>query len=481
MDDINKIMRDLYNIDPGFKAYETALRKLIGDLVISKPATEVDASFVRRLRADLMHIDIKPAKVKKAEPLPVVSPFARGFSFITKSTFNSSVFAAFIAIFIVAPLTYFTTARFVSTTQVDVKDVSSTLSQKQQINYKPENAFGPMVLVATSTPSSLVPGVGSTSTASSTGLKPDIQTVAVVPAGSSALASSTLAGASSAALAASSGQNIVYVGGDLPLSNAQGTLLQRTVADNETDLISFLKTLKFDIGDFSSFSGLSVKTLQLSEDEPLGYTVSVDIDSGTIEIAPDESQWQAALDSESPSSLSNSQIIAIATTFLSDRAIDTSNYGAPQIVNGDPSTPSDTVTILFPLILNNQEVYNVDGTPYGLTVQVNTDLQKVTTVKNLTSQTYDASQYSLETDPTKILSYLNAGTSTAAVSSTTVMLSSPQQILVRYVTPQSSSSTSTELFVPALLFPASINSATTTSVIVPLVKTLASTTASAVS
>ena len=54
MKDINKIIKDLYSLDPEFKNHEQELMRIIKDILESKPDTKFDKVFARKLRAQLL-------------------------------------------------------------------------------------------------------------------------------------------------------------------------------------------------------------------------------------------------------------------------------------------------------------------------------------------------------------------------------------------------------------------------------------------
>ncbi len=366
-------------------------------------------------------VELKERLMKAATHTPAVSPY---FPFFTKSfstvkdlsgrysaRISSGAVGALIALLIAVPVTYEATRQSIASflsSQISVKDMSNGLSLKQQISNKGINAFGSLALLPLNT---------TVATSSSAVADENIQ-------------SSTSAATTSAVVAAVSSQNTPsyeYVGNpNLVLGNT-GIVYERNSG------ITISVTPADDAGAISTTS------------------TSTDISAATSSIAAQPSLAALA---------------ALATQFFQIHSIDTSSYGAPVLVSMTATTSQPSAELLYSLELSGQDVYDQSGDRYGLIVSIDTDLMKVVGVQNLTVQTYESSEYSLDADPVSVLNkipnLINTASSTAAIPLTT-----PQQILLRYMIKQSDGSNN-ELYVPALLFTST--SSPSTRVIVPLLK-----------
>ena len=426
---IEDILKDLYKIDPKFKAQQTELRKVIAELVMLKPDTQFDAGFASHLRTQLLNTRIKP--------MPVRSPYTS--IFVSRAFYG--IIGSALTILIVVPFTYIATQKATSPNKpvvlnpfspqpVSVKDVSSGLSPKQQISNKGINAFGKLALLPTDTTA------------------PVAQTATL----------KTSVGVSSYAASVSHASNSVgYKGNDVALKNEQGKIFKRTKGiDSGKQLTDIIKQGSFDLTNLSSFGDLSLKNLTLAEDKTDGYMLSVNFDEGAISVTPNTKYWSVQSLENATSTLDGTTLIAIADDFIKAHNVDTSVYGKSVLLG--------TNQVVYPLIIDTKEVLESDGTPFGLILAINPKEKKVSAVSNMTSQTYDSSLYDLETNFTHVVS---AATSTFSVSgvvaestsahtaSTTINLGTPQAVLMHYWMYDEASTTPTELFIPALAFPVS--------------------------
>jgi len=391
------------------------LQKTIDALVSFKPDTRFDVAFTARLRNKLLHA---PTKIK--------TPYRE---FIFSKAFYG-VTGSLLTLLIVAPLTYLATRYSigpVSEPEIiqEVKDLSSQLSLKQQISSKGTNAFGtitqiPIAMDATSTVSS---DPSTTSSEDETSY-------------------------------------YSYAGEKVELKDAEGKVFKRTTgADSGKQLAKLIQNAKFSLADFSTFSTFELKSIELKEDKMLGYMISVNVEEGMISITPNNQGWnENEKPATSSASLDANAAISLADQFIKDHVIDISIYGKPHL-NARKSTATTTV-VVYPLMIENLEVYTERGEAHGLQVTIDSQNKRVVTLTNLTSQTYESSSYKLETDFNKIISQI----ATTTVKNT-AELKTPKKILMQYTSTDKTGSV--ELFVPALLFPAAGKAEP---IVVPLIK-----------
>ena len=417
---INEILNDLYAIDDGFKAHKRELRSLITDLLRSQPDAKFDEVFARRLRADLM----TPVG---AEPLasPYVPFFAR---------FQYGAVGAIAMLLLVAPIAYMITGKPATTITdpISIKDISSGLTLKQQISKKGINAFGPLALAPT--------GSATTSVAGKTDATDPALGVTVLSSLAEPVATSTDTSDGSF--------KFTYTSSSSPfkLTDASGTVYKRTKGiESGKQLADIVQNANLGLANLSAFSKLTFTDIDLAENRPYGYAVSVNFEEGAVAISKNPAMWpEAKSDADRKDDASYT---SIADTFLRDHSIYMSSYGKPFV-----ASTSEAIIMTYPLIVGGLPVHDVGGDRYGLQIAVDTRENKVISVDNLTSQTYESSQYELETNMDSLIAAINDKyvKASAGVTVKEIYLKNPEKVLTRYwVTKDGVSS---ELYVPAIIF-----------------------------
>jgi hypothetical protein len=105
-------------------------------------------------------------------------------------------------------------------------------------------------------------------------------------------------------------------------------------------------------------------------------------------------------------------------------------------------------------------VYEEDGRPYGITVNIDQYTDVVTELFGVSSQTYEGSPYTAISNSETVLSLINE---TKDNSGPKIQLLEPKRILVKY-------HDGNELYIPALMFKVENENHYPTSVIVPLIQ-----------
>ncbi len=244
--------------------------------------------------------------------------------------------------------------------------------------------------------------------------------------------------------------------------------------------IAISTTTATSTGDQNAAAGLTYQysggPVDLKEADVTVFKRTKDAGLKAIFVNSDQSKnTEAILASTTPE---DSNLIALASGFLKDHSVDTSIYDAPMVVKTASSTNSDyldSVSVLYPLLIDGKKVYTANGNLYGISVTIDATQNKVLAIDNLTSQIYDSSQYKPETDFNKIF---NAATSTLSAEladknlSGEITLGTSTPALLQYFSGDNSS-TKDELYIPALVFPATYENGSAglpTNVVVPLVK-----------
>lgn len=455
---ISDIMNDLYKIDPQFKAHEQELRTLVSSLVLSKPDTHFDESFAAKLRAELLETKVKP----------MPSPYS---SFFASRMFFGLVGSA-LTILIVVPFTFVATQKATSPDKPvvinpfsdQVKDVSTGLTPTQQISNKGMNAFGKLALVPTTENQPETPPDDNANGVSARSIQPLSTSAASAPTAASPKAKVSVSARATNTLA------VVYKGDAITLKDTQGKVFKRTKgADSGKQLFDMVQNGKFGLTDLTSFSDLKLKDVELSQDIPFGYVVGINLDEGAININPQWQFWTVG-NTTTPvtevTPLDAHSLISIANDFLKSHSITTTVYA-------DPVAMPESSTVIFPLKIDSKEVSEQTGIPFGLVVTVDAGQKKVSGISNLTSQIYDSSQYTLETNFDTIVHVATSSLSLPGSKGETATLGTPKAVLMHYWLNDGGANIGDELFIPALSFPITYSSNNTngpTAIVVPLVK-----------
>lgn len=293
----------------------------------------------------------------------------------------------------------------------------------------------------------------------------------------------------------------IYVGEPLELSEEEALVYRRLKGDGSLShqFDSLFAGKKVGPLDLQNFSGLQTNSISFNENKPFGYSMSIDFKEESIYIGQNWSYWQheinncggdqACFDSyrlKIEDVLSDEELIAIADKFLSDKKINHDSYDEAQIdnfwrLNYEASQDKDNyyipeeISVIYPLKIDEQKVYDQGGDFMGLRVNVNLRHKLVSGVSNLNTARFETSKYILETDAEKIIgAALKNGSRfyyTDDIEKVSLELGTPSKALVRYW--RYENNTSEELLVPALIFPVNNPSASyygSRYITIPLVK-----------
>jgi hypothetical protein len=165
--------------------------------------------------------------------------------------------------------------------------------------------------------------------------------------------------------------------------------------------------------------------------------------------------------------LSDDELISIANQFLQNHNVSTSAYGQPEVNNEyrimyeraveqkQEYYLPEAIPVVYPLLINNETVYDESGNKVGLNVTVNVRNKKVVGIWDLSMQNYTASSYDAETDVKRIMSLVEKGGAYGWVDpdarrTIEVQVGDPKLELVRMWDYQNNQSS--ELLVPSLVF-----------------------------
>ena len=302
----------------------------------------------------------------------------------------------------------------------------------------------------------------------------------------------------------------VYKGDDLEITETEMEVLKRTKDKaSSQEFVRYISKINLDSLDLGKFQNTEITNLQINENRKFGYSLYLDFIDNNISINANWEQWptpsiecRGLAQEESQKCFDANRLkladvpadeilISIANQFLKDYEIDMSMYGKPEILDywrnnydTDSEAPiyiSEAISVIYPLVINNQVIYDESGNKTGLTVQINIKNNKVAGLNGLTSQSYASSNYEVENDSQTIIALAEKGglrriyNYQEASKTVEVKLGTPTLGLIKYYQPSLDKKETAELLIPAYIFPV-INSPETgaynyvKNIVVPLVK-----------
>lgn len=431
------ILRELYEIDPGFKEHEESLITLITELMRHKPDTRVDASFARELKDRLLTHEIMPMKQ----------------TFLSGPNKWLFMLGGAVAVLVLVPV-----AILFTTTQ-SPQQVASNLT----ITRLASRAFGELALVPG--------GAGAQMELSREEISALDSTTSTSPR--------PFSGGGGVAGVAEDAKMILppmpYVitefryDGEISLDGVDPTVYKR--AKNMPTPRSVAQALQqnaLGLVDARNFGG--VTSFILTDGQQEGYTLYVDYRDASASISLDWANW--VFDEANQVTLQNfpsdDRIIAVAQDFARRYGIDTSLYGEPivdrswqkgiepLVARGEYAYVPQEVSVRYPLIINGMRVYEQWGGEYGITINVNVQKMKATGAYNLIVPSFEASEYALVQDLQKVRDTLKRGGNAyiyyvdPQATVETLSVADPEVILMQYSTWDTAGADM--LFVPALKF-----------------------------
>ncbi|MBI4363757.1 MAG: hypothetical protein HY545_02815 [Candidatus Doudnabacteria bacterium] len=398
---IEQILRELYQIDPSLQQHEEQVIAAISRILEARPDTKFDQVFAQNLRHQLMHAE--PAVPVKEKLVEIRHDFFKRLSFA------GSLAAVFI---VVIAATLFINNRN--------GNELSFFSPGVKITSAGERAFGELTEVskqdqaATEEKAAVPVGIGGGGVASTPGLDQPSPLLPPVPEFVY--------------------YKYVYKGESLDLSNDKRQVFKRLRGDAiSADLNGILNNLGVGLINLRSFNNSKLQSIAFVEEGNNGYAVSVDVQNGSISIY---GYWPE-LYSECGSGIScpvparpftpltpadvpdDAALIGIANDFLSAHNVPLLAYAAPEVgewklyyelskKQGYPYLP-EIITVVYPLKINEQVVLDESGNKTGLMVGVDIRNKRVSSVYDLSAQSYQASTYDAETDTAKIIKVAERG------------------------------------------------------------------------
>ncbi len=447
---INQIISELYVIDPELKKYEKQLGQLIAELIATKPNVSVDETFAKNLR-------------KKLEAKASLISTNQTYMNDNKTSKFSYIFSGALTVVVaVAVFGYFRTKP-----EVFPQQVTEILSSKVEITKSSGNAFGSLALNE------------------QTGFRNQSGGGGLGGGGSSLSAIDPKIGIGGGGdmgfVPPMQNLKYTYVGDKLPELAGEQSVLRRLTDSGKSGVVDLIKKFSFGLININKFTQVKLQNFTLSEDKEFGYGVSVDLTQGSINIYQNWEKWphpEASCQSEDcyrqyrvklSDIPEDSVVLGIAKNFLTEYGVPLAGYSDPIVQkdwlqdyerSADKSSfyIPDSVSVVFPLIIEGKSVLDEGGNPTGISVSVDARNQRVNGVYGLFSRKYEQSNYQGETDQSRIIKIAETGGfrnylpySQEGAETLTVELGTPKLELVQIW--HFANGASKELYVPAYVFP----------------------------
>lgn len=451
---IEQILEELYALDGGFKKHEAELRVLLADLVQTKPQVVVDQAFAQGLKAKL---------VAQADLLQTGDAHAKPF-FARFTSLNVGLAA--VALVAVASSAVLYQKAY---GPVAVQDYTATADRPQEVVAIGPNAFGKLGLIANG-------GRGGGGGATAMNTAPAVSDAGVVAKMEGGAGADALIYPVRSYRYAYRGGEITDLPGTIPVyrKNKNG------FASQASSVLSRLRMKAFNLKDFAN---PRLDAVTVSDEVPNGYTAYIDFQNGILNLYQNYPQWNSdeqrcnydpacmAQARQGKSMASNDELIQLAQAFLKEQGVPMTAFGAPQIHDAwaqtlelsrsaSPEFAPQDASVVFPRLVDGQEVRDESGFPSGVMVTINIWSRKVTSVNELGAFGVEKSEYAAETDTTRLIALAERGTyynypayQDPAAEVVTVELGTPTRGLVRTWQQSPNGIMGTELYVQALFFP----------------------------
>lgn len=450
---IDDVLRELYAVDPTLRKQEDRLVKAVSALLAAKPDAPLDERFVSELRKELLgRFSEVPAASARTKP--------NFIDFIMKNDalkylIPSGVVAALALALVVS-------------TQGPATPASAPLASVSPETAKPAAGIS-ITKVADGSFGALSSGGG-----------PEQAGMAVGRGGGGGGS-----GTAPAVPVTDSKMMVPYqptyyryvFAGELPLADERVSVYMRRKGGSATAITGgLLDAAALGLIEPSRLGALGLQSLALVQDKEFGYYVYVDMNEGMISLNQNYAKWphpeQECRDEEcyaryrlrQSDMLADEEAFAIADGFLREIGVNAATYGAP-VISYDWRTQyaatkeedrasfyfPEMISVVYPLVIDGQKVYDEAGNPMGLTVNVNVRHKRADGLWNLTTLHYDSAQYDAVTDKAKLTEVITRGgvyegTPPEDAKVEEVGLADPERVLMR------AWSGGREVVVPALRF-----------------------------
>jgi hypothetical protein len=452
---IRKILDDLYMIDDELRNNEKELKVIIEKLLKSKPEVEINEQFIEELKVKILE-QVDEINSQSRESRKVFRISIKDFSFMLSG-------AAICAVL------------FVSTNFVDNNNLSNekTNESKSQIQKLKDGAFGSF-----SNNRETEELDGQASLARETVSDSSVEPMLGIGAGGARSESAV----SSKMILPPTAYNYVYNGEDIVLPSGKMAVYKREKNnDLSNSIINKLKLVDFSSINIKSLKNTKVSNISMVEDKEFGYNFNFDINNAMLSAYVNWEQWPNINDvcgddedcfeynrlqiSDIPE---DKELISIANQFFSDYGVSNKDLGDPFVnkdwLNRQIFSESNNkyiperISIVYPLKIDNKNIYNEHGGIEGVVVEVDIRFGKVAGIRNVFEHNYSSSDYAVSTDTDKILKVMNRGGNNVYYPGSEsekidVEVGKPSISLVKIWKNEFQKDRRVELYVPCLVFP----------------------------
>lgn len=408
-----QILQDLYNLDPHFKQHEEQLIRIIAKLLESKPNTKFDQAFAENLRYQLTQSMQMPVpKPAREEIISIRHQLVRRLSFA----------AGLVAVFLVIAAT---------TLYVNRQNGNqlSIFTPGIKITSAGERAFGELDSASVDKQTTESSEKANSESKTEEVAKPEEPPLpSVFPPLPTPQEYSKIYPVYQPTY-----YKYVYKGDPLVLTEDKRPVLKRQKGDTVSyDLNGILNNLGVGLINLRSFNNSKLQSLTLSE-EGNGYTLTLDAQNGSINIYSNWPMGVAETCSSnfapcSPQPLTpltpadvpdDATLVSMADEFLAAHNVPLLAYAPGEVTEwrtyyelskkqGYPYLP-EIVTVVYPLEINDQVVLDESGNKTGIMVGIDIRNKRVSSVYDLTAQSYQSSMYDAIKDVTKIMQIAERG------------------------------------------------------------------------
>jgi hypothetical protein len=439
--EIQKILNDIYEADPGLRGRELEIMAIVEDLVRARPDTQFDENFRARLRAEIM---------RRAGSMDASAPDIARNKFVWLQRLAFVAAGAAICALIVLPLAY--------NRQGLVSGVHDLLAGKKTagIERLGDQAFGSLALGTISGSGGQTASMEKDSAANAAARQSvTLVAPAATPAadysgtdlgmsvsgeggGSSGSAGKVSPGSIGMPVYYENNYTFVYKGENFSVSDSKMDVLKRNKNAGAPQLGSLLSGSGLNMVDWTRYASAKIQNVSFVTDGDKGYAVNANFIDGSVSISQNWPSGGYAIMRDAtvisseiapdiayrPLKMANlpadDKIIAAANKFLSDFGISVAGYGEPFVQNdwrlnyeSQPDAASiyvpDSLTVIYPLKINNKDVFDESGNKSGLFVNVNVRDMIATGVWELASQQYQSSAYDTEKDAARLINIAENG------------------------------------------------------------------------
>ncbi len=438
---MQEILKDLYLIDPSLKKEEEKIISIIEDIMENQPNIELNQDFVTQLK-EKVFLEIESLENKNKFSI---------FSW-QKLLYVSS------ASVLVILLSVLTVSNFILPTEKKLKKDSNIIALN-------ERAFGNLSLsleeerssqeTSLSQADDMVLGLGSASESMASSGDVSIMPYPIEQ----------------------NNYKYIYKGDfldNLDLSSVSSLVYKRDSDDYFSRL--FARNVKSVSGlpiDLGNFSQTKLQHFNLEENKDYGYSVAVNLSNNSISIYSNWQHWPQpykdcydercieSLRLKEGDMLFDSELISIAHNFINKYKISLNDYGPVEINKENYKNNNyypEQISLIYPLLINGKEVYSSHGGKDGLQIDINIREKKVSSLNNLTFSSLKSSSYQLIDSTNRINDLIEKGGlypdyyRGSQENYIEVELKEPIIALVKTWVSSPDRNTSSEIFIPSLIF-----------------------------